>query len=94
MAREWRDQVNSASMVSTEISQLPLSGVQWLLDTARASGAPSILDVDVPPSVACGAAQLGTPEQLGRCVRGADVVKLTGGGSGGAAAAPVSRGAP
>jgi sugar/nucleoside kinase (ribokinase family)/D-arabinose 5-phosphate isomerase GutQ len=79
MAREWAASVSGARMVSTEISQLPLSGVEWLLRAARAAGAPSVLDVDVPPSVACGAAQLGTPEQLGRCVRGADVVKLTGG---------------
>ena len=78
MAREYGAPVAAARMVSTEVSQLPLSGVEWLLGAARAAGATSVLDVDVPPSVACGAAQLGSAAQLARCVRGADVVKATG----------------
>ena len=80
MAAEWgADVARFAGMVSTEVSQLPLSGVEWLLDAARAAGAPTVLDVDVPPSVATGAARLGTAEQLARCVKKADVVKATGG---------------
>ena len=79
MAAQWAPAIAQAGMVTTEISQLPLSGVEWLLRSARAGGAPSVLDVDVPPSVATGSARLGTAEELQRCVRGADVVKLTGG---------------
>ena len=79
MAAQWAPAIAQAGMVTTEISQLPLSGVEWLLRSARAAGAPSVLDVDVPPSIATGSARLGTAEELQRCVRGADVVKLTGG---------------
>lgn len=48
-----------ASMVSTEISQVPLSGVRYLLEAARQAGKPSLLDFDVTPEVALGPAQLG-----------------------------------
>ena len=79
IAREWAAPLAArAAMVSTEISQLPLSGVEALIDAAARAGAPSILDVDVPPSVATGAAQLGPADALARCVRKANVVKLTG----------------
>ena len=79
MAREWAAAVKSrAAMVTTEISQLPLSGVEWLLDAGRAARVPTVLDVDVPPSVATGAARLGTADALRRCVTKSDVVKLTG----------------
>ena len=77
--REWAKAIALSGMVTTEISQLPLSGVEWLLRSARTLGAPSVLDVDVPPSVATGSARLGTAEELQRCVRSADVVKVTGG---------------
>jgi sugar/nucleoside kinase (ribokinase family) len=69
--------LDAAAMVSTEISQLPLSGVEWLLDAAAARGLPSVLDVDVPPSVATGAAALGDAAGLLRCLRKATVLKLT-----------------
>jgi len=79
MAKEWTTAVaHLAGMVSTEISQMPLSGVEWLLSSAKTKGVPTVLDVDVPPSVATGSARLGSAEELQRCVRGADVVKLTG----------------
>ena len=45
--------------MTTEISQVPLSGAQRVLDLARESGSISFLDVDVPPSVAAGEAELG-----------------------------------
>jgi fructokinase len=79
MAKEWASAISFSGMVSTEISQLPLSGVEFLLKAARAAGVPTVLDVDVPPSVATGPARLGSAAELQRCVRGADVVKLTGG---------------
>lgn len=48
-----------ASMVTTEISQVPLSGVLYLLETAQQAGKPSLLDIDVTPEVALGPAKLG-----------------------------------
>ncbi len=48
-----------ASMVSTEISQVPLSGVLYLLEAAQAAGKPSLLDIDVTPEMALGPARLG-----------------------------------
>ena len=42
MGAEWGGAVRArAGMVSTEISQLPLSGVEWLLDAARAPRPPT-----------------------------------------------------
>lgn len=78
MAGEFAAAVAAASMITTEISQVPLSGVEVLLDGARAAGIPSMLDVDVPPSVAAGAARLGTLEELTRCVSKARCLKVTG----------------
>ena len=66
-----------ASMVTTEISQVPLSGVLFLLQTAQQAGMPALLDVDVSPEVALGPAQLGTQAELLQCVTSASVVKLT-----------------
>lgn len=66
-----------ASMVTTEISQVPLSGVLFLLQTARQAGMPAMLDVDVSPEVALGPAQLGSQAELVQCVTAASVVKLT-----------------
>lgn len=101
MAREWASVVAGASMVTTEVSQLPLSGVQFLLNAARAAGIPSAIDVDVTPSIATGAARLGSIAELRAALSTATVVKGTasaaeellflfdkqaGGGSGPAAA--------
>jgi len=66
-----------ASMVTTEISQVPLSGVLFLLQTAQQAGMPALLDVDVSPEVALGPAQLGSQAELLQCVTSASVVKLT-----------------
>jgi sugar/nucleoside kinase (ribokinase family) len=71
-----------ASMVTTEISQVPLSGVELLLDAAAGAGVPSLLDVDVTPGVATGPAQLGSLDELRRCVTKATVLKLTGSAAG------------
>lgn len=48
-----------ASMITTEISQVPLSGVLYLLQAARCSKISSMLDIDISPEVALGPAQLG-----------------------------------
>lgn len=53
-----------ASMVTTEISQVPLSGVLYLLETAQQAGKPSLLDIDVTPEVALGPAKLGARRLL------------------------------
>ena len=82
MAAEFTSAVASASMVTSEVSQVPLSGVEWLLDAAATAGIPSALDVDVPPSIAVGPAQLGSEEELRRVVRKATVVKLTASAAG------------
>jgi D-arabinose 5-phosphate isomerase GutQ/sugar/nucleoside kinase (ribokinase family) len=66
-----------ACMLTTEVSQVPLSGVLALLNMAAAAGIPSLLDVDVTPSVATGPAQLGSLEELRACVTKATVLKLT-----------------
>lgn len=71
-----------ASMVTTEISQVPLSGVEVLLDGAAAAGVPSFLDVDVTPATATGPARLGTLDELKRCVGKASVLKLTASAAG------------
>jgi len=42
-----------ACMVTTEISQVPLSGVLQLLKSARKADVPSVLDLDIPPLVRC-----------------------------------------
>lgn len=71
-----------ACAVTTEISQVPLSGVQVLLDGAAAAGVPSFLDVDVTPATATGPARLGTMDELAACVRRATVLKLTASAAG------------
>lgn len=78
MARYFSDAVASASMLTTEVSQLPLSGALWLLQQAAARGIPGCIDVDVPVSVALGDAALGSAEELLAAMEVATVVKLTG----------------
>lgn len=56
--------LDSASIVTSEISQVPLVGVLKLFEMATARQLPTFLDVDVPPSVATGAAQLGTAAEV------------------------------
>ncbi|CAI8049637.1 Arabinose 5-phosphate isomerase KpsF [Geodia barretti] len=64
-----------ASMVTTEISQVPLSGVLELLKAAKRAGVLSVLDLDIPPSVAEEEAELGTVEEVVECVKMADILK-------------------
>ncbi|XP_064406924.1 uncharacterized protein LOC135351765 isoform X2 [Halichondria panicea] len=65
----------NASMVTTEISQVPLSGVKALLDSAKKANVLSVLDLDIPPSVAENEAKLGSIAEVIECVRTADVLK-------------------
>jgi fructokinase len=78
MEHEFADAVAGASMITTEISQLPLSGVEFLLDAAASRGVPSLVDVDVTPETAVGPARLGSTDDLRRCLSKATVLKLTG----------------
>ena len=48
--------VARAALVTTEVSQVPVSGVIKFLELASSNNVPSVLDVDVPPSVAAAAA--------------------------------------
>ncbi|CAB4027692.1 aRABinose 5-phosphate isomerase, partial [Paramuricea clavata] len=67
--------MNDCQMLTTEISQVPLSGVLAVLQTAKAAGITTVLDLDVSPSVAINEAQLGTIDELIECVRTADILK-------------------
>jgi ribokinase len=65
--------IRTAAIITTEISQLPLRTVIAILKVARTAGLVSILDVDVPPSVAT--ATLGSSAQLERALRLATILK-------------------
>jgi arabinose-5-phosphate isomerase len=62
-----------AGLVSTEISQIPLSGVVAVLKAGRAAGATTVLDVDIP--VADALASLGTDAEFQEALSLADVLK-------------------
>ena len=67
--------LNHAHMVTTEISQVPLSGVIQLLKMAKEAGATTVVDFDVCPSVAMNEAQLGDLKQLTEVLQLTDVLK-------------------
>jgi hypothetical protein len=70
--------VAGASMVTSEISQVPLSGVQQLFTLAVEKGLPTFLDVDVTPSVALGPARLcSSPADIVNVIGLSSVLKLT-----------------
>jgi arabinose-5-phosphate isomerase len=71
--RRHSDFIRSARMVTTEISQLPLTTVVAILLFARAHSIPTVLDVDVPPSDAC--RSLGTRSELERALKLATILK-------------------
>ena len=77
MCENFAPAVPSASIITSEISQVPLSGVGALFDAAAAAGKLSMLDVDVPPSVAVGEAGLGSMEEVHGVLERADVLKPT-----------------
>jgi ribokinase len=74
--KHFSESVGQCRILSTEISQVPLSGVIELLRAANA-GSPilSVLDVDVQPSVAVEQALLGSLNEVTECVMLADVLK-------------------
>ncbi len=77
---QLQDPNNPIACISSEVSQMPLSGVAFLLAQARQRQVPFALDVDVPVHVATGTAQLGTLSQLAAvstCVGGPTIVKLS-----------------
>jgi arabinose-5-phosphate isomerase len=65
--------IESAAMVTTEVSQVPLASAIRVLSLARAAGATTVLDLDVPLADAVPA--LGTREELDELLSLADVVK-------------------
>ncbi|MGB1274732.1 MAG: carbohydrate kinase family protein, partial [Nannocystaceae bacterium] len=67
------DWLRAAKYVSTEISQVPLDGVVEVLEQARAGGAITVLDLDIPKADAL--ASLGTPAQFDRALALADILK-------------------
>ena len=75
MNKYFLPHLEGQKLVTTEISQVPLSGVLSLLNGAKKLGIPSVLDVDVQPSVAVEQAQLGSMEELIKVVRSVDVLK-------------------
>lgn len=68
-----REVIESAAIVSTEISQVPLETVQRVLQVARGAGARTVVDLDVPLQDAV--PSLGTDEQLHAVLGLADVIK-------------------
>ena len=65
---------NNVQLVTTEVSQVPLEGVGALIGAATARGIPTMLDVDVPPSIAAGAARRETAPAT-RCHRSTPVTR-------------------
>ena len=53
-----------AKIVTSEISQVPLSSVKSLFQAAGERHVLRFLDMDLPYSVAIGVAQLGTPDDV------------------------------
>ena len=72
----FSEAISECRILSTEISQVPMSGVIECLRAAK-EGTPilTVLDVDVQPSVAVEEALLGTLDELTECVMMADVLK-------------------
>jgi ribokinase len=66
--------VGRARRLTTEVSQLPLAAARAAIELARASGAATVVDLDLPPSDAI-AAGLGDEAALDAVLRGADLLK-------------------
>ena len=65
--------ISAASVVTTEVSQLPLATVRRVLELAREAGARTVVDLDV--SLADAVPALGSEEELLAVLRLADVIK-------------------
>ena len=68
-----RATIEAARVVTSEVSQVPLAAVRRAFELARASGARTVLDLDVPPADAV--PLLGTQEDLHAVLELADVLK-------------------
>ncbi len=68
-----RPVIESARVVTSEISQLPLPVVRRVLEIARESGARTVLDVDVP--IADAVPTLGSERDLQATLAAADILK-------------------
>ena len=75
LAAHFQDE--NACLFSTEISQVPLQGVLEMLALSRRYGIPSMIDVDVPPSVAVNDANLGDIDELFECIERSTMIKPT-----------------
>eukprot|EP01084_Bolivina_argentea_P058553 106920_1 len=64
-------------LFSTEISQVPLIGVIEMLNLSKKFNIPSIIDVDVPPSVAVTDANLGNMDQVYESIEKSTMIKPT-----------------
>jgi len=67
--------INYASMLTTEVSQVPLPGVIELLKVSREHNIPTVVDFDVAPSVAIKEAKLGNIDQLKELLKLCNVLK-------------------
>ncbi len=70
---QFRPLIEGARFVTSEVSQLPLATVQRVLERARAAGATTVLDLDVPLVDTVPA--LGTLEELHAVLSLVDVLK-------------------
>jgi len=68
-----RSVIESASVVTTEVSQVPLAAAKRVLELARAAGAQTVVDLDVPIGDAVPA--LGSERELYEVLALADVLK-------------------
>jgi sugar/nucleoside kinase (ribokinase family)/D-arabinose 5-phosphate isomerase GutQ len=68
-----QDYIAQGRIVSTEISQLPLDAVVEVLEIARATGALTALDIDIPRSDAL--RSLGSADEFERALLLADILK-------------------
>ena len=68
-----RPMIESARVVTSEISQLPLRVVRRVLEIARESGARTVLDLDVP--IAAAVPALGSERDLLAALAAADILK-------------------
>lgn len=67
--------IESAGWVASEVSQVPLAAVRRALELARAAGAKTALDIDVPAEEAL--AGLGTARDLHSALGSADLLKAS-----------------
>ena len=70
-------QAGNIALFSTEISQVPLSGVIAMLDLCTKFDIPSFIDIDVPPSIATTDANLGSMSELQECLDKVTMIKPT-----------------